>query len=142
MTDFNMYRNLLPDVATAAALAAGTAWLFNGRILYHLGHRGLGWVTPLVEEAAKTLWAVILEAPILWTHIGFGVIEALVEVRRRGAGGLSAGGAALTAHGLFGLVTVLISSITGLWPAVALAYLAHAAWNLAIIYAARRLTER
>ncbi|GAB6159242.1 hypothetical protein JCM39194_24420 [Desulfotomaculum varum] len=141
MTDFSMYRNL-PDVVTAAGLAAGTAWLLNGRVVAHLGDRGLGWITPLIEETAKTLWAVILGAPILWTHIGFGVIEALVEVRRRGAGGITAGGAALTAHGLFGFITAMISNIIGLGPAVALAYLAHTAWNLAVIYAGRRLTER
>ncbi|AEG58479.1 hypothetical protein [Desulforamulus ruminis] len=117
----------------AALLAAGLAWLANGLILPAAGNRGIALLTPLVEETVKTLTAVILETSILWTHVFFGLLEALVEIIRRGVAGLAPGCAALAAHSLFGLLTVWIYGQFGLVPSLALAYLAHAAWNGVVV---------
>ncbi|WP_073239746.1 hypothetical protein [Desulforamulus putei] len=141
MPDFILSRDI-PFVLVASFLAAGTAWVMNGQILPAMGNRGIICLTPLAEEAAKTLWAVLLGAPILWTHAGFGVAEALVELRRRGARGVMAGWTALAAHSLFGFITVRLYSERGLFPALLLAYLTHAAWNLAVIYYSGRARTR
>ncbi len=117
----------------AALLAAGFAWLANGLILPAAGNRGIALLTPLVEETVKTLTAVILGASILWTHVFFGSVEAILEVVRRGSPGLVPGWTALAAHSLFGLFTVWVYGKIGLAPALVLAYLIHAAWNGAVV---------
>ncbi|MCL5290147.1 MAG: hypothetical protein ACOY35_07985 [Bacillota bacterium] len=128
----------IPFVLAASLLAAGTAWAVNGRILPFAGNKGITYLTPLAEELAKTLWALLLGAPILWTHVGFGFVEAFVELRRRGAGGVVAGWTALAAHTLFGYITVRIVSDRGFLAALLAATLAHTAWNLAVVYYSQR----
>lgn len=115
-------------------MAAATSWLLNGKILPALGSRGIAFVTPLAEEVAKTLWAVAFGAALVWTHLGFGLLEGLLEIKRRGARGIAAGWTALVAHSLFGIITYSIYRSWGLLPALAAAYLVHATWNMAVVY--------
>lgn len=118
----------------AAVLAAAISWLANSYILPKLGNRGIEFVTPVAEELAKTGSALFLGAAILWTHTIFGLIEALVELYRRGAGGIAAAWLALAAHSLFGLITALVYSGYGFLTALLLASTAHIAWNWSVVY--------
>jgi len=122
----------------AGLLAAGGAWAANGLLVPAAGAKGIAFLTPLLEETAKTAVALALRASILWTHVVFGLIEALVELRRRGLKGLSAGWLGLASHSVFGLITSWFYSRNGFLPALAPAYLAHAAWNMAVIVHSRR----
>ncbi|WP_003540681.1 type II CAAX prenyl endopeptidase Rce1 family protein [Desulfotomaculum nigrificans] len=123
----------------AALLASGASWVANGTVVPKTGSRGIAYLTPLLEETAKTLAAAALGAALLWTHVVFGLMEALLELRRRGVRGLPAGWSALAAHSLFGLITAWIYGRSGVLAALAAAYLAHAAWNMAVVaYAARK----
>ncbi len=132
----------IPFALAATILAAGTAWAVNGRILPATGNKGITYLTPLAEEAAKTLWAVFLGAPVLWTHAGFGMVEALVELWRRGARGVVAGWTALVAHSLFGFITARVYRGPGLLSALLVATLTHTAWNLAVVYYSGRAKSR
>ncbi len=123
-------------VLPATLLAGGTSWLLNGKIRTASGNQGKGLVflTPLIEEAAKSLWAVTLGASLVWTHLGFGLLEGALEIKRRGSRGIAAGWVALAAHSLFGIITYSVIRSWGLFPALAVAYLSHAAWNRVVIY--------
>ncbi|MEG6520654.1 hypothetical protein [Desulfotomaculum sp. 1211_IL3151] len=118
----------------ASLLAAGVSWVINGWVINSLGGRGIAFLTPLVEEMAKTLGAVLLGAALVYTHIGFGVVEALVEMKRRGARGVGAAGMAVAAHGLFGLLTARVYAVSNLLAALFVTYLVHTAWNWFILY--------
>lgn len=118
----------------APLLAAAMSWLINGWIINSIGGRGIAFLTPLVEETAKTLGAVVLKTSLVYTHIGFGLVEALVEIKRRGVRGLWAAGVAVVAHGLFGLLTARVYAGSNLLVALFVTYLVHTAWNWFIIY--------
>lgn len=122
----------------AILLAVVTSWLLNGKVLPSLGDQGIALITPLVEETAKTLWAVALGASLVWTHLGFGLVEGLLEIKRRGIRGIAPGWLALVAHSLLGLLTAGIYGSRGLLAALAAAYLAHAAWNMVVVYCSVR----
>lgn len=126
----------MPEIIVSLAaslLAAGAAWVTNGLVIPAIGRRGIAFLTPLVEELAKTLTAISLGAALLWTHVLFGVLEALVEIKRRGTKGLAPGGAALVSHSIFGLLTAGLYGRGGILPALAVTYLAHATWNGAVV---------
>ncbi|ABO48660.1 hypothetical protein Dred_0110 [Desulforamulus reducens MI-1] len=126
-------------VALAATmLAAGTSWVANGWGRNFFGNRGVTYFTPLVEEMSKTLWAVVLNTPLVWTHLGFGLIEALVEIKRRSVKGILAGCTSLIVHGMLGLLTVKIYTTSNLLFALLSSYLAHASWNGAVNYYSKR----
>ena len=69
-----------------------------------------------------------------WTHLGFGLVEGLLEIKRRGTRGIAPGWLALVAHSLLGLLTWNIYRWQGLWLALAAAYLVHAAWNMVVVH--------
>ncbi|MDO7788049.1 hypothetical protein [Desulforamulus aquiferis] len=129
-------------ILTAAFLAAGITWFFNSLVINKLGDRGISFVTPAIEEIAKTGVAIGLGAAIVWTHLAFGLVEAVVEIRRRGIRGLSAGWAALAGHSLFGLIASWVYMRRGFLWAVLITYLIHAAWNWGIIYYSNRNRSR
>lgn len=123
---------MLTLVAISAAVTV--AWFVNGLIRPSMGNRGIVFLTPLVEETAKTLGAIILGVPLLWTHVGFGTAEGLLELKRRGTRGIVAGWSALAAHSLFGWLTAWVYTRKGLLVAILFAYLIHVLWNMLIIY--------
>ncbi|GAB6179114.1 hypothetical protein JCM14036_04330 [Desulfotomaculum defluvii] len=121
-------------IAAATLLAAVTSWVINGWVLNFLGNRGIAFLTPLVEETAKTFWAILLKTSLVYTHIGFGLVEALVELKRRGVKGVWAACTAIIAHSLFGLLTVRVYSASNLLVALIVTYLVHTIWNWFIVY--------
>lgn len=112
--------------AAATALATVTAWAGNRWAVPLWGLRGVTYLSPLVEEAAKTFWAIGLAGPagggglvpggqIILVHTGFGVIEGVRDVIVRRAGRRRAGPAltpvfgAVLSHLVFGVVTVTVA---------------------------------
>lgn len=120
----------------AVALASGSAFVFNraaskgarpGALLAFV----LG---PLVEEAAKTGFALAVAAPLVITHIGFGAAEAAYDAAGRRASGIAAAAMSLVSHGVFGVATQRVLTITRQPLATALAAaVLHAVWNLVIV---------
>jgi len=125
----------------AAILAYASNWLTRGL----MGRSTVVFVAPGLEESFKTTAALVAGAPVLPTHIAFGLVEALHDLRASNAaaagGGPRAGegpvpnraGAALASvlgHALFGAVTVTAQEVSGSWPiGVGAAYLLHVGWN-------------
>ena len=122
--------------ALAAALAA---YVFNRISRLLAGRTTVIFIAPGFEESFKTGAALLTGAPVLVTHLVFGVIEALYDLtvphpyrsgkaprgRRTGAAVTSLG-----AHTLFGAVTLVVANLTYSWPVgVVAAYGLHVGWN-------------
>lgn len=123
----------------AGLMAAAVSFLAN-RFTYRVwSEAALLGPIPLAEEVAKTMIAYFFSTSIFYTHLIFGITEALLDWhgQRRG---VPAAVSALIAHSLFGLITVAatrMSGITGM--GIAAAFFAHAVWNAAMLfYTAKR----
>lgn len=114
-------------------LAAGLAWRLN-RALGRMPAGRLVWLTPMVEEPAKTLPAVFFGADVFFTHFFFGAVEGTWELFSARRNGSYAGLSALVSHSIFGAATVFVYNFYG-YPALALVagYLTHAAWNYMVV---------
>ncbi len=125
----------------ATLLASGSAFLFNRAMSRGAPNPGafLAFlVGPCVEEAAKTGFALLVAAPLLAAHAGFGVTEALYDAAGRRATGIAAGVVSLASHGALGIATVHILAITHRPLVAVLAAAAiHAVWNVLIVTLAR-----
>jgi len=129
----------------AAAAAYGSNYLTRGL----LGRSTIVFVAPGLEESFKTAAALLTGAPVLPTHIAFGALEALYDIRSTGgrpvrrapagalrnlSGRVGAGLASLLGHALFGAVTATVYELSGSWPfGVGAAYLLHVGWNALVI---------
>ena len=118
----------------AGLLASAAAFAAN-RFMYRVWHDVvlLGPV-PLLEEVAKTMVAHILGASILYTHLVFGMTEAVLDWRGKDSG-IAAAFSALAAHSVFGLLTMAVTKSTGVLGAgIVAAFLAHATWNAVMLF--------
>jgi hypothetical protein len=123
----------------AGLLSAAAAFCVNRLIFRVYYDAALFAHVPLVEEVAKTMVAHFLGANILYTHLVFGLIEALLDWRGE-AKGMSAAASAMIAHGVFGFLTVAVIGLTGvLGVAIVVSFLAHALWNAVMLL---RLSKR
>lgn len=113
-------------ILVAALLAAGIA-LIGERLLFYRP-RALAFWGALIEEVAKTSGASFLGAPLVSTHIVFGLLELVGDslIKRSVVGGL----VSLISHGVYGWITCLVWEYSGLLAlAVGVATLVHCWWN-------------
>ena len=118
-----------------AGLLASTAAFAANRFVYRIWQDVvlLGPV-PLLEEVVKTMTAHLLGASILYTHLVFGLTEAILDWRGKRSG-IAAALSALAAHSVFGLLTVAVTRSTGMLGAgIVAAFLAHAVWNAVMLF--------
>jgi len=118
-----------------AGLASAVFAYLTNRFAYRVwGNAVLIGPVPLVEEVAKTMLAWGLGASILFTHLAFGVTEALLDWHGDGKG-VAPALCALAAHSVFGLVTMIAVRETGsLGIGITSAFLIHAVWNTAMLF--------
>lgn len=123
----------------AAGLAAATFAYVANRFIYQvMGNNALVGPVPLVEETAKTMTAWLLGTTVVYTHVVFGMAEALLDWRG-GKKGPFAAASAMAAHSLFGLVTSRVALETGtLGLGILAAALVHAVWNMVMLYRTAR----
>jgi len=127
--DFNGDANLALLSMAVALFAAGLAWQLN-RLTKYLSGPHMVYIAPLSEEFSKTVPAILIGASLFFTHVFFGVIEAVWELFSQRRNGFYAGLAALVSHSIFGFITTLVYERYETAPPALLAgYLAHAAWN-------------
>jgi hypothetical protein len=117
-----------------AGLVAACAAYAANRFIYRIySDRALIGPVPLAEEVAKTMTATLLGAGILYTHLVFGMAEAILDWRGK-TRRLPAALSALAAHGIFGLTTLAVLRLTNiLGAAIAVAFLTHALWNAVML---------
>jgi hypothetical protein len=121
--------------AFAAGLLAAIAAFAANRLFFRtLSNVAMIGPVPLAEEVAKTMIAFWLGTAIVYTHLAFGLAEGLLDWRGQNKS-LPAAVAAVAAHGAFGLVTVKVSSETGmLGMGILSAFIVHSFWNMAMLY--------
>jgi len=121
-------------ILAAGLLAAAVAYVAN-RFFYRLmGNTVLLGPVPIVEEVCKTMSAALLGAAVFYTHLVFGLIEALLDWRGQKKGVLPAC-YGLIAHGAFGLITVAATQKTGmLIQGIFTAVIFHILWNMVMTY--------
>lgn len=126
--NMNAGANFILPALAAASLAAGLTWILNRFTVQNKSY--IVYVAPLAEEVLKTLPALWVGASLFFTHVFFGMIEAVWEMFAQRRNGFYAGLAALASHSVFGFVTVLVyERYASVPPAILAGYLAHAAWN-------------
>ena len=114
-----------------ACLMASLSFMINRRLVRSIGPNVVIGLGPLLEEAAKTLPAYLLNADILLVHVLFGLLEALYDCQQSERHKIGAALASLGGHSLFGLVSVGFLSLTGVvWVGLAGGYIVHLVWNV------------
>lgn len=145
-------RDLLATLL-AGLLAAEAAFLANRALFAALARRapGAGRVSaprsralvagavPVVEEAAKDLAALLLQADLWGAHLVFGLVEAVFEGVAGEGRGWFTGVLGFCGHALFGAATWAALERTGsVWLAAAAGIGLHVTWNAAAFRLGRR----
>ena len=121
--------------AIPASLAASiVAFLLNKYMVRAVGRSAVVTASPAIEEASKTILAMVLGAPVVAAHLGFGMVEGLYDMSKgRQVSGLALGLSVLS-HFVFGLITYAGSAVSASWLAgLGAAILVHTIWNKAIL---------
>jgi len=118
----------------AGAGAATAAWGLNRLALRLFGPMVIIFLVPLVEEAAKTGFALMFNAHLIMVHGIFGLVEGVYDLFYAQKTGFGAGVASVAGHLLYGLVTDWASSRSG-QAAIGITggYLMHMLWNLIVM---------
>jgi hypothetical protein len=94
---------------------------------------------PLTEEVLKTNSALFLNSSIFYTHLTFGLVEAIVDVLQPGKSQAPAGIMSIISHGIYGWLTDKLLTLTGnTWLAVALVIALHSLWNAGVVFLTKR----
>lgn len=115
----------------SGGIAALISFLFNRFFVKYLGNKAIYTVVPIIEEISKTLAPFFLSTSILYTHIVFGIIEALYD------GTTSPKKVAFTAalmsivtHGILGAISSYTFAFTNnVGVAIFAAWIFHLGWN-------------
>ena len=130
-------------ILASVVLASLVSYTLNTVTTRRMGPMARPLVAPVIEEVSKTGLSLLLGALILPVHVGFGVVEGLLEYRtcsrvRTGAVFVCS----LISHSLFGAITAYTYAYTkSPWAAVSAAVLLHSLWN-AVVYDLTRLQKR
>ncbi len=130
---FGLGVSALPLSLFTGVLAAVLVWQLNKVITSLIPERRV-LLSPLGEEAVKTLLAVLFGANIFLAHFFFGAVEGVWEMFSVRRGGFYAGLSALASHSIFGYITVFVYETWGvLLLALEAGYLVHVTWNYVIL---------
>jgi hypothetical protein len=111
--------------------------LINSLITGKLGAVAIFSLVPLIEEMLKTGFALLFNSSVLYTHLTFGLVEAVFDVLRPGHNQAPAGVVGIISHGLYGWLTYKVLTLSGsVWLAMASAVALHSLWNAGVIFLA------
>lgn len=116
-----------------ACLGAAGSFLLNKALLRLFGVQVIITLSPVLEEAAKTLSAFFLGADLLVTHLTFGLIEAVYDWSQSEGKAMLAALLSILGHGLFGVITLTVSLATDMYVGLAAGMVAHLVWNAAVL---------
>ena len=116
-------------------LAALLSYYINSKALKIVGEEAITYWAPVLEELLKTGLALMLGGKVFLSHVTFGAVEALYDMRKnRGITAYLAGFASIVSHIVFGTITqysiyYLDSVIFG----VSISTLVHVVWNYTVV---------
>lgn len=117
-----------------AVLMAGLSFLLNRLFLRYIGPVTVISLGPVIEEAAKTLFAYYLKADLIAVHVVFGAIEAIYDWYQDGGRKLAAPALSIAGHSLFGMATAGVLGMTGsIWLGLATGIVLHLIYNVTMI---------
>ncbi|SET22732.1 hypothetical protein SAMN05660297_01745 [Natronincola peptidivorans] len=122
---------MIVNIIMAGILAAAFAYLCNKIILKAFKEEGLTILVPLLEEMAKTTFALLLKTNIIGSHFIFGCIEGIYDIFTSSKKiGKWAAVASILSHSFFGIVTYFTYKKTNI-PLIAIivAWIFHSGWN-------------
>ncbi|MFZ5945275.1 MAG: hypothetical protein ACOYVD_14315 [Bacillota bacterium] len=121
----------------AGTSAAFFAWFLNRIIVRRWGDAAIIVPVPIIEETLKTVGAVLFSTSIFYTHLVFGIIEGIWDIKVN-IKGLLPGIMSLLTHSFFGLVTTYFHQLTGyISMAILVSIICHIGWNSFIIRKSR-----
>lgn len=104
-----------------------------------LGTMAIFCLVPLTEEVLKTGFALLFNSSILYTHLTFGLAEAVFDVLRPGQNQAPAGIIGIISHGFYGWLTNKVFVLSGnIWLAMAVAIVLHSLWNASVVFLPKR----
>lgn len=126
---------MIVKIIMAGIFSATFAYLCNKVILKSFQDEGLTIVVPLLEEMAKTTFAIFLKTNIIGTHFIFGCIEGIYDVMTSSKKiGKWAAVASIVSHSFFGIVTHLTYAKTNYsMIAIIVAWIFHSGWNWYVV---------
>ncbi|SMB86495.1 hypothetical protein SAMN00017405_1167 [Desulfonispora thiosulfatigenes DSM 11270] len=117
----------------AGLIAALLAWGANVVLLKKWGEAALLVLTPIQEEIFKTSLAIFFGGSIILTHVIFGIIEGIWDMKFN-IKGLIPGILAVVIHSFFGFITWIVYIKWGnLSFAIMIAIIMHIMWNTQIV---------
>lgn len=120
-------------VLLAASLAAAISWFSNKKALHLNDTRVIIYLVPMIEEVSKSLLALLLNAPLILSHLTFGMIEAIAD-QINSRNGLIAGMVSILGHTLFGFVTyTTFFYLHNIFIGILGGYILHTLWNLFVM---------
>jgi len=126
-------------VLLLAAAALLFAYLSNRLLLRYLHENAVIYGAPILEELIKTLPAYLLNRPVFYVHLAFGIGEAAYDmITGGGRTGRTAAALSVLSHSLFGAAAVFIIQLTGsILTALIISMGCHLAWNYTIMKSGR-----
>lgn len=115
-------------------MAAGVSYLGNYYVVRSFGLEAVIYFVPFLEETAKTGFAYFFQSSILFTHLVFGIIEAIYDYRTEPEKSLLPALSSILSHAFFGGITSLLEQQTGtiIWGLIG-GFVFHAFWNAWIL---------
>jgi len=112
----------------AGLFASLMAWILNRYVFVNIGQKGVVFFGPMTEEFLKTSLALIFSTSIIFTHITFGLVEAIVDYKntRKSSGAM----VSLASHAFLGIITYVLFILLGsIYIALLIAIIVHMTWN-------------
>ncbi|PKM81434.1 MAG: hypothetical protein CVU89_09280 [Firmicutes bacterium HGW-Firmicutes-14] len=118
----------------AGIIAAAVSWAGNRAALKIAGTGVIVFLSPLIEETAKSGTAFLTGSPLVLTHGIFGLIEGIYDAWGAGLRGLKAGLTGLAGHVFYGYATFLVlEKRQSILLAVIAGYMIHMLWNMVVL---------
>ena len=130
-----LFRDRIVFSLASGLLAALLSYYINSKALKKTGEKAIIYLAPVFEELFKTGFALVFGGVVILSHVTFGAVEALYDMREnRGITAYWAGFASLVSHTVFGTITQYsIYYLGNVIFGVSIAVVAHVVWNYAVI---------
>lgn len=123
------------SIIMAGILSAAFAYVCNKMILKLSHDEGLILLVPLLEETAKTIFALLLKTNIVGTHFIFGCIEGIYDIINSSKKiGKWAAVASVLSHSFFGIIAYYTYIRTNnIILGILVSWIFHGGWNWYIV---------
>lgn len=118
----------------AGFLSAILSWVVNEWLIKKAGlEKAVIWLVPILEEVLKSYLAALFGGSLLITHVLFGGLEGILDIRN-GRNGFKAALWSVATHSVFGLVSLVVYGWSQvLFLGVLAGVAVHIGWNWRVV---------